>query len=87
VGNVGTGFSHATQGAARETVAVSDGVIPVQAAHEGRGGHHLVKPKLMAELRFTEWTDAVEDAPSGVPAMREDKKPTDAALDEARPPK
>ena len=47
-----------------------------------------VKPKLVAEVRFTEWTSAGEMRHPAFLGIREDKKPTEVVLEkEARPPK
>jgi ATP-dependent DNA ligase len=57
-------------------------------AVERRIDGELVKAKLVAEARFTEWTSAGEMRHPAFLGIREDKKPTEVVLEkEAHSPK
>jgi bifunctional non-homologous end joining protein LigD len=88
VGHVGTGFSHAT------LEALYDRMLPLQtpsSPFKGRvkdqAATTWIKPKLVAEVKFTEWTTAGEMRHPAFLGLREDKKPMDVVLEkEARRP-
>jgi bifunctional non-homologous end joining protein LigD len=88
VSKVGTGFdetrlkaiSERLRPLGRETPPFDAGAIPT-----GRG-HHWVEPRLVCEVRFTDWT---EDGGLRHPAfigLREDKKPEDCRREGSDPP-
>ena len=88
VSKVGTGFDQAGLKAiweklrplARSTPPFDTGAIPT-----GRG-HHWVEPRLVCEVRFTEWT---EDGGLRHPTfigLRDDKKPTDCRREKPESP-
>jgi hypothetical protein len=66
---------------AMEAVAAAHTVIAIQAAGEGRGDHPWVKPKLVGEVKFTEWTSGGEMRHPAFLGLREDKKPKDVVLE------
>ncbi|HSB42578.1 MAG TPA: DNA ligase D [Methylomirabilota bacterium] len=87
VSKVGTGFDRAGLRAiwealrplARATSPFDAGAVPT-----GRG-HHWVEPRLVCEVRFTEWTeDGGLRHPTFV-GLRDDKKPTDCRREEPEP--
>lgn len=84
-GKVGTGFNHSLLGKMRNML---DGLIqgkspfvnPPQGA-EGRRAH-WVKPELVAQIAFTDWTqDGILRAPS-FQGLRDDKRPRDVVREE-----
>ena len=88
VSKVGTGFDDALLAAIaeklrpleRKTPPFDGGAMPT-----GRG-HHWVEPRLVAEVRFTDWT---EDGGLRHPTfigLRDDKKPLECRRDEPEPP-
>jgi bifunctional non-homologous end joining protein LigD len=88
-GHVGTGFSHAML----ETLYAK--LWPLRTA-KSPFTHRVkdeavttwVKPKLVAEVKFTEWTSAGEMRHPSFLGLREDKKPEDVVLEkESRSPK
>jgi bifunctional non-homologous end joining protein LigD len=87
VSKVGTGFDRiglrtiweALRPLARATSPFGAGAVPT-----GRG-HHWVEPRLVCEVRFTEWTeDGGLRHPTFV-GLRDDKKPTDCRREEPPP--
>jgi bifunctional non-homologous end joining protein LigD len=93
VSKVGTGFDEALLKAiserlrplARETPPFEAGVIPI-----GRG-YHWVEPRLVCEVRFTDWTEDGGIRHPTFVGLREDKKPLQcrrerSELPEAGPP-
>jgi bifunctional non-homologous end joining protein LigD len=59
---------------------------PFDAGTPAGGGHHWVEPRLVCEVRFTEWT---EDGGLRHPifvGLRDDKRPEECRRDEAAPP-
>ncbi len=85
-GKVGTGFNHSLLGKMRNTL---DGLIqgkspfvnPPQGA-EGRRAH-WVKPELVVQIAFTDWTqDGILRAPS-FQGLRDDKRPRDVVREES----
>jgi bifunctional non-homologous end joining protein LigD len=88
VSKVGTGFDRAGLAAiwgklralARATPPFDAGAVPT-----GRG-HHWVEPRLVCEVRFTEWTDDGGLRHPTFIGLRDDKKPTDCRREEPEPP-
>ena len=57
VGKVGTGFDAATlETIARALTPLARPTSPFDVGTPGGRGHHWVEPRLVAEVRFTEWT-------------------------------
>jgi bifunctional non-homologous end joining protein LigD len=88
VSKVGTGFDQASlesiwkrlQPLARATPPFEAGVLPT-----GRG-HHWVEPRLVCEVRFTDWTeDGGIRHPSFI-GLREDKKPLECRRERSGQP-
>ena len=87
VSKVGTGFDAATlesiwkrlQPLARATPPFEAGAIPA-----GRG-HHWVEPRLVAEVRFSDWTDDGGIRHPSFIGLREDKKPLDCRREGSEP--
>ncbi len=78
VGHVGTGFSHAL------LEELYDKLLPLRTASspfkervKDGATTTWVKPRLVAEVKFTEWTSAGEMRHPVFLGLREDKKPTD----------
>ena len=88
VGHVGTGFSHATlkelhgklsplrTGSSLFRQRVKDAAVTT-----------WVKPRLVAEVKFTEWTAAGEMRHPAYLGLREDKRPQDVVRETASPRK
>jgi bifunctional non-homologous end joining protein LigD len=88
VGHVGTGFSHAMlEQLHRKLWPLRTASSPFKQRVKDEATTTWVKPKLVAEVRFTEWTDAGEMRHPAFLGLRADKKPTDVVLEkDARPP-
>jgi bifunctional non-homologous end joining protein LigD len=88
VSKVGTGFDDAglktilgkLRPLARPTPPFDAGPIPA-----GRG-HHWVEPRLIAEVRFTDWTDDGGLRHPTFLGLRDDKKPTECRREEPEQP-
>ena len=85
VGHVGTGFSHA---ALKE---LYDKLMPLRVAASPFKGRvkddattTWVKPKLVAEVKFTEWTEAGEMRHPAYLGLREDKRAEDVVEEKER---
>lgn len=75
-GNVGTGFSEQTlRELRRQLDAVAADQSPFSAGVEIPGGAHWVKPKLVCEVAFGEWTRDDRIRHSVFHGLRDDKKP------------
>jgi bifunctional non-homologous end joining protein LigD len=87
VSKVGTGFDDARlesiwkqlQPLARATPPFETGAIPA-----GRG-HHWVEPRLVADVRFTDWTDDGGIRHPTFMGLRDDKKPTECRREDPEP--
>ena len=82
--NVGTGFTHRFLRAFRLKLDGIEQKVPTVTLPKGHGlkGIHWVKPELVAEVRFTEWTrDGSIRHPSFV-GLREDKPAKDVCQEE-----
>jgi len=86
VSKVGTGFD------AKSLKRIRDRLKPLAREHSpfdvgtptGRG-HHWVEPKLVAEVRFTEWTDDGGLRHPAFLGLRDDKRPQDCKRETAMP--
>ncbi len=78
VSKVGTGFDDATLARLAETLGpLARATSPFDAGTPAGRGHHWVEPKLVAEVRFTEWTkDGGIRHPTFL-GLRDDKRPED----------
>jgi bifunctional non-homologous end joining protein LigD len=78
IGHVGTGFSHA---ALRELydrlLPLRADASPFKARVKDEAATTWVKPRLVAEIKFTEWTEAGEMRHPAYLGLREDKRPED----------
>jgi bifunctional non-homologous end joining protein LigD len=82
VGHVGTGFTHAM------LQAIHARLVPLRTRASPFGGRvkdeaatSWVKPRLVAEVKFTEWTAAGEMRHPSFLGLREDKKPDDVVIE------
>jgi bifunctional non-homologous end joining protein LigD len=86
-GKVGTGFTQASAQALRqklERLATSEcPFTPCPAGWLGRNAH-WVKPKLVAEVAFTEWTDEGKIRHPSFQGLRADKSPAAVVREEPR---
>jgi len=88
VSKVGTGFDDALLASIaeklrpleRKTPPFDGGAIPT-----GRG-HHWVEPRLVAEVRFTDWTEDGGIRHPTFIALRDDKKPLECRRESPSPP-
>jgi bifunctional non-homologous end joining protein LigD len=88
VSKVGTGFDHAglkslwenLQPRARATPPFDGGAVP-----KGRG-HHWVEPRLVCEVRFSDWTNDGGIRHPTFLGLRSDKRPEDCRREESLPP-
>jgi bifunctional non-homologous end joining protein LigD len=84
VGHVGTGFSHAMLGAIHTRLwPLRTGTSPFRQKVKDQAATTWVKPKLVTEVKFTEWTEAGEMRHPAFLGLREDKNPTDVVMEKA----
>jgi bifunctional non-homologous end joining protein LigD len=78
-GKVGTGYDDATLTTLRRRLEALERETPPFAAERGlpRKGVHWVRPRLVAEVGFTEWTDDHRLRHPRFVALRSDKDPAD----------
>lgn len=75
-GKVGTGFDRATLGRlGKKLAALRTPISPFDGQGLPRSGVHWVKPKLVAQIAFTEWTREGKLRHPRFLGLREDKKP------------
>jgi bifunctional non-homologous end joining protein LigD len=80
VGRVGTGFTQASLKEIYGKLApLRTGAKPFATKTPDEAGTTWVKPKLVGEVSFTEWTSAGEMRHPAFVGLREDKKPKDVA--------
>ena len=86
VGRVGTGFSHAIlKDLHAKLWPLRTASSPFKHRVKDEATTTWVKPKLVAEVRFTEWTSGGEMRHPAFLGLREDKKPEDVIMEkEAR---
>jgi bifunctional non-homologous end joining protein LigD len=86
VGRAGTGFTQETLRAVHEKlVPLITDKKPVPEKVPDLGKTTWVKPKLVAEIKFTEWTSAGEMRHPVFLGLRTDKKATEVVREEPRP--
>lgn len=77
-GKVGTGFDHATlQRLSRQLARLETPTSPFAADGLPRGGVHWVKPRLVVQTAFTEWTPDGKLRHPRFLGVRDDKRPED----------
>lgn len=77
-GKVGTGYDHATlQRLARRLAQLETATSPFAFDGLPRRGVHWVKPKIVAQIRFTEWTADGKLRHPRFLGLRDDKRPTE----------
>jgi len=87
VGHVGTGFSHAALGEIHGKLwPLRTRSSPFGERVKDEAATTWVKPKLVAEVKFTEWTAAGEMRHPAFVGLRNDKKPEDVVLEKAVQP-
>jgi bifunctional non-homologous end joining protein LigD len=95
VGQVGSGFTQRTQKEVwDELQKLTTTKSPFYGARNNVKGVHWLKPKLVAQVKFTEWTHTLEPGPlGGGPKMRapvflglrDDKDPTECVFEVEKP--
>ena len=88
VGRVGTGFSHAMlEELYAKMLPLQTRSSPFKGRIKDEAGTTWIKPRLVGEVKFTEWTTAGEMRHPVFLGLREDKKPMDVILEnESRRP-
>lgn len=82
VGHVGTGFSHAMlKELHSRMVPLRTPSPPFTQRIKAKAETTWINPKLVAEVRFTEWTGDGEMRHPAFPGSREDKKPMDVVTE------
>ena len=82
VGHVGTGFTHAMLEAIHARLApMRTRASPFGARVKDEAATSWVKPRLVAEVKFAEWTAAGEMRHPSFLGLREDKKPDDVVME------
>ena len=85
-GRAGTGFTHASLSELYEKLLpLITTVKPISAKVPNEAATTWVKPKLVAQVRFTEWTEAGEMRHPVFLGLRTDKKATDAVRELPKP--
>src|SRR5262245_11890020 len=85
IGHVGTGFSHQILEAVHgKLLSLSTPSSPLGVRVKDEGVTTWVKPKLVAEVKFTEWTSAGEMRHPVFLGLREDKRPEDVTREKAK---
>ncbi len=87
IGHVGTGFSHAMLEELHGKLwPLRTAKSPFTQRVKDESVTTWVKPKLVGEVKFTEWTSAGEMRHPAFLGLREDKKPMDVALEKEEHP-
>ncbi len=77
-GKVGTGFDATTlAGLSKKLAALATPSCPFPRPPRGLAHAHWIKPRLVAQVRFTEWTDDGSMRHPAFLGLRIDKRPTD----------
>jgi bifunctional non-homologous end joining protein LigD len=88
IGHVGTGFSHRTlEEVHGKLVRLRTPSSPFAARVKDETVTTWVKPKLVAEVKFTEWTSAGEMRHPVFLGLREDKRAEDVTREKAKAPR
>jgi bifunctional non-homologous end joining protein LigD len=88
IGHVGTGFSHATLGELHgKLTKLKAAKSPFPAKVKDEGVTTWVKPSLVAEIKFAEWTSKGELRQPVYLGLRSDKKAKDVVRERERPRK
>jgi bifunctional non-homologous end joining protein LigD len=86
IGHVGTGFRHATlEELHGKLLPLKVAASPFPARVKDEAVTTWVKPKLVAEVKFTEWTTAGEMRHPVFLGLREDKRAEDVIREEEKP--
>ena len=86
IGHVGTGFSHATLEQLHGKLSkLQTPSSPFAARVKDEAVTTWVKPRLVAEVKFTEWTSAGEMRHPVFLGLREDKRAEDVVLEKEKP--
>lgn len=84
-GHVGTGFSHAAlEDLYAKLLPLRTPSSPFKQRVKDEATTTWVKPKLVAEVKFTEWTSGDEMRHPAFLGLRQDKKPMDVVLEKER---
>src|SRR4029077_11335928 len=87
IGHVGTGFSHAMLEELHGKLwPLHTAKSPFTQRVRDEAATTWVKPKLVAEVKFTEWTSAGEMRHPAFVGLRNDKKPEDVVVEKAVQP-
>ena len=85
IGHVGTGFSHATLEQLHVKLSkLQTPSSPFAARVKDEAVTTWVKPRLVAEVKFTEWTSAGEMRHPVFLGLREDKRAEDVVLEKEK---
>jgi bifunctional non-homologous end joining protein LigD len=85
-GKVGTGFTSASARALRERLdRLRVAASPFSSRPPGATGVHWVRPELVAEVEFTEWTEDGHLRHPAFKGLREDKPARDVVRERPRP--
>jgi bifunctional non-homologous end joining protein LigD len=86
VAKVGTGFDDKMLRHVRDALKpLARATSPFDAGTPTGRGHHWVEPKLVAEVRFTEWTEEGGIRHPAFLGLRDDKRPEECVRENARP--
>src|SRR5262249_12249388 len=84
VAKVGTGFDEATlRHVWKKLQPLARPTSPVDVGPPTGRGHHWVEPRLVCEVRFTEWTHEGGVRHPAFLGLRDDKRPEDCRREEA----
>ncbi|PWF48738.1 DNA ligase D, partial [Massilia glaciei] len=87
VGNVGTGFNEATlRDLKRRLAALETDQSPFPPKAVAARKHHWVRPELVAEVSFAEWTDSGAIRHAVFQGLRDDKRPGQIGRETAAAP-
>lgn len=82
VGHVGTGFSHASlKDIHQRLLPLRSASSPLKQRVKNEAATTWVKPKLVAEVKFAEWTSAGEMRQPAFVGLREDKRAQDVVME------
>jgi bifunctional non-homologous end joining protein LigD len=88
IGHVGTGFSHETlKELHSKLIKLKTASSPFPKRVKDEAVTTWVKPQLVAEVKFTEWTRSGEMRHPVYLGMREDKRAEDVVLEREKPRK